>query len=423
MKKSPGIWYWSTAISLFLVMMFNCGVGYYSLTLFVTPITRTFDISSGDVAVLYTFYGVGSAAAAIFLHKLLKHIQLRYLIVFGGCISAAGYFLFSKAASFPMMYLGGVLIGASTVFAGTAAVQLMIARWFLKKRSQITGLVASASGIGTAIGGPLVGWAIRNVGWRSACMMIGWAVVFFVCIQAIVLLREHPEQMGILPYGQDADGRLPEGSPAGQETGASVRESLTRSYFWLFVFGMIIVAVVYQTISLYQSTILIERGFSEKLAATCLSVFAVVDMCSKAGAGIIADRYGFRIVTLYCMVGTAGAFIIVRLINSTAGAVAFAALLGFWPTMCVLYGVTASITLFGKKYLTEFISFTQTLMCCCSLVGMPLIKRIYNSAGNFDIIINMVIAMLAAFFVMMFFMLKPANLFENREDAAKGGSV
>lgn len=410
-KNHSGLWYWLTVLCVFLVMMFNCGVGYYSLSLFVTPITRTFAISSGDFALVYIFYGVGSAIAAVSLHKLLKLISLKRLILFGGLISTMGYILFSFAHSLACLFAGGILIGASTVFAGTATVQLVIARWFSDRRSQITGLVASASGIGTAIGSPLIGWIIRTLGWRTACLVIGALVAVFTCAQAAFLLKDDPGCAGLPPYTL---GRAP-GAAGGDgpppEEGIALKEGMRTRYFWLFSGGMIVVAIVYQIISLYQSTILIERGFSEKLAASCLSVFAVVDMCSKAGAGLIADRFGFRLVTLYCAAGTAAAFIVVRVVDGTPGAVLFSALLGFWPTICVLYGVTASIALFGKKYLSEYISFTQTLMCCCSLVGMPAVRQLYNTVGTFNGIMNISIGLLMAFSVMMILMLRKKNLF------------
>lgn len=414
MKKSSEIWYWVTAVSLFLVMMFNCGVGYYSLSLFVAPVAASFGISSGDFAVLYIFYGVGSAAAAALLHTLLKYFQLKHLIVFGGLISAAGYFVFSGAGCFATLFLGGTLIGASTVFAGTAAVQLVIARWFSDRRSQITGLVASASGIGTAVGSPAIGWIIRSLGWRTACVVIGVLVAVFVCGQTAILLLDQPDRADLRPYGaKDVAQKAGAQNSVFGEEGVPIREGRKKSCFWLFAGGMIVVAVIYQMITLYQSTILIERGFSEELAAMCLSVFAVVDMCSKASAGIIADRYGFRLVTLYCAAATAAAFVCIQVLNGTVSALLFSALLGFWPTMCVLYGVTASIGLFGKKYLSEYIGFTQTLMCCCSLFGMPAIKRAYNTLGNFDAVMNIAIVLLAAFSIVMIFMLRPVNLHEN----------
>ena len=89
------------------------------------------------------------------------------------------------------MFLGGVLIGASTVFSGTAAVQMAVARWFSERRSQITGLVASASGIGTAVGSPIVGWMICALGWRIACVAIGALVAVFVCVQIALLFRRN----------------------------------------------------------------------------------------------------------------------------------------------------------------------------------------------------------------------------------------
>ncbi|MBU5628106.1 MFS transporter [Oscillibacter sp. MSJ-2] len=422
-KQGSNKWYWIIAASLFLVMMFNCGVGYYSLSLFVTPITRSFGISSGDFAILYVFYGVGSAAAAAFFNRLLKRFALKSLIVFGGLISAAGYFVFAGSNRLEAMFIGGVLIGASTVFSGTAAVQMAIARWFSERRSQVTGLVASASGIGTAVGSPIVGWMIRALGWRVACVVIGALVAVFVCAQITLLLREEPGCVGLMPYGESLgaeEGGMRGGAVPGD--GCPLSEGIKKPSFWLFAGGMIVVAVVYQMITLYQSTILIERGVPEAVAAACLSVFAVVDMCSKASAGIIADRFGFRIVTLYCAGATALAFILIRVVDGTAGAVLFSALLGFWPTVCVLYGVTASISLFGKRYLSEYIGFSQTLMCCCSLVGMPLIRTLYNAIGSFDTVMNIAIGLLATFAVMMVRMLRKSNFFsgEKRGEGAPG---
>ncbi len=408
--KRTSVWYWITAVSLFLIMMFNCGVGYYSISLFVTSMTKTFGISSGDFAIVYIFYGVGSAMAAAGLNKLLKYIPLKGLVVFGGLMSAAGYMIFSRANELKFLFAGGMLVGASTVFAGTAAVQLVIARWFSDCRSRVTGLVASASGIGTALGSPLIGRMIRSWGWRETCVVIGVLIVIFVCVQGAFLLKNDPGCMNLPPYTRSEtlqDGRGPE-----PQSGIPLKEGAKTARFLLFAVGMVVIAVIYQMITLYQSTILIEKGFSEDLAAACLSIFAVVDMFSKASAGIIADRRGFRLVALYCTAATASAFVWIRVVSGAMGAVLFSALLGFWPTMCVLYGVTVSISLFGKQYLSEYIGFTQTLMCCCSLVGMPAIRQLYNAAGSFDVIMNIAIALLVAFAAGMVPLLRRDGLFQ-----------
>lgn len=409
-------WYWIIAASLFFVMMINCGVGYYSVSLLVKPVTDTFLISSGDFAVLYLFYGVGSAAAAALLHSLVRRFSLKALIVLGGGISAVGYCIFAWANDFSSMFVGGILIGASTVFAGTATVQMMIARWFYTRRSQVTGLIAAASGVGTAVGGPVIGRIIGTEGWRSACVIIGALVMVLVCAQTVLLLKETPESVQLLPYGAkntagcDADAL----TKSDAESGYTLCEGAKKPFFFMFAAGMVIVAIVYQVISLYQSTMLIERGFSESTAAMCLSVFATADMICKASAGLVAEKRGFRVVTLYCSAATAAAFVVIRMANGMVGAVLFSLLLGFWPTMCVLYGVTVSISLFGKKYLSEFIGFTQTLMCCCSLVGMPVVRRLYNAAGSFSPIINIAVGLMVVFALMMWTMLSPRNLYHEK---------
>lgn len=68
--------------------------------------------------------------------------------------------------------------------------------------------------------------------------------------------------------------------------------------------------------------------------------------------------------------------------------------------------------MFGKQYLSEYIGFTQTLMCCCSLVGMPAIRQLYNAVGSFDVIMNIAIALLIAFAAGMVPLLRRDGLFQ-----------
>lgn len=403
-------WYWLTAVSLFMVMMINCGVGFYSLSLFVDPIADAFCITKGDVALLYTFYSLGSALAAVGLHRILKKVSLRTVLLLGGILSTGGYMLFVAAGSLRVMFLGGILIGASTVFAGTAVCQLAIAKWFLEKRSMITGIVAAASGVGTAVGGPVIGAAIRQVGWRQAFLLIGGMVFFFVFAQVFVIFRSSPADVGVVPYGVSTENVADQMESEGVPLRAVVK---TRCFF-LFTCGMLITSLIYQVVSLYQSSILLERGYSAELAAVCLSVFAIFDMSSKALSGIVADRRGFRTVTCYCALALAAAFIMIRCITSALGAFIFSALLGFWPTILVLYGVTVSIALFGRKYLAEYISYTQTVMCCCSMIGMPVIRALYNMKGGFSAILDFALALVIVFLAIMLLLLRPSNLAQNK---------
>lgn len=422
-KSNSDKWYWITGISLFLVMMCNCGVGYYSLSLFVQPVSQEFGITSGDYAIVYTFYGIGSAIAAILMTRYLKKHSLKSMILIGGIISTAGYLIYAFSVNLYFMYVGGALVGASTIFAGTAAVQLAIARWFSAKRSMVTGIVAAASGIGSAIGSPIIGKLIRTQGWRFTYGVIGILVFATVCVQILFLFHNDPKDIGLPAYGM-GDGDRTEirsgKAKAEDEGGLSIKEVRCSMGFWLFLIGMIAISIVYQVISLYQSSILIERGISAEMAATCLSVFAVIDMCSKASAGIISEKLGFRVVTTYCSVGVIAALIMARFINSAVGAVAFSALLGLWPTMIVLYGVTASIALFGKKYLAEYISTTQITMCCVSLVGMPLVRMLYNAVGSFDRILNIMAAITIGFALIMLYVLAPGRQYSAPEKAEKG---
>jgi sugar phosphate permease len=128
-----------------------------------------------------------------------------------------------KVISFFCLFLGGgaffmgkaqSLFGAATSYGivgiGSAAMWVpsatLIQKWFgTKKRGFALGILNASSGMGFGVMGLLLPAIAINCSWR-----FGWSVLGIVALTLFIvnglLLRDQPENMGLLPYGEKIKG-------------------------------------------------------------------------------------------------------------------------------------------------------------------------------------------------------------------------
>ena len=96
-----------------------------------------------------------------------------------------------------LVYLFGVTLGNSVGMHTPASTA--VANWFTKKRGLAFGIMWSGVGIGGLLV-PALGWAVEELGWRQASVVVGICVIF-IGIPVASLMRHRPEPYGMLPDG------------------------------------------------------------------------------------------------------------------------------------------------------------------------------------------------------------------------------
>jgi MFS family permease len=134
----------------------------------------------------------------------------------------------SQLSSIWQLYLfyGLISIGMSAVLVPTLST---VARWFVKMRSFMTGIVLAGTGIALMVIVPAANQAIFSYGWRTVYIIVG-SVVIVVVVIAAQFLRRDPYQVGKLPYGYDGTST----AASGEGTyGLSFKEALHTKQVWL----------------------------------------------------------------------------------------------------------------------------------------------------------------------------------------------
>ncbi len=155
-------------------------------------------------------------SAAVTVHFLfgalvvarLPKLYLRYglaTVTKAGALSLAAGISGWAAATEPwQLFAAALLSGAGWVAMGAAAINAIIAPWFIRTRPAALAMAYNGASIGGVVFSPLWVAAIGAWGFLAAAVVVGAVVTIAVFILADVYFSRTPQQMGMSPDGDDA---------------------------------------------------------------------------------------------------------------------------------------------------------------------------------------------------------------------------
>ena len=180
----------------------------------------------GIVCLVVLLFGfIGPFAAALQFRYGLRRVTATALIV----IATGAALTTQMSQPWQLFLLWGVVVGAgsgcmATVFASTVA-----SRWFVARRGVVTGVLTAATASGQLVFLPMLTWLAERHGWRWVGATVAIATLSVVPV-VLLLMRNHPEDVGLRAYGATDDHRPPAmvGSPVANAFGDSVSTTYTR---------------------------------------------------------------------------------------------------------------------------------------------------------------------------------------------------
>ena len=312
---------------------------------FLEPIITEFDWTRAATSGAFTLCMIITGLVGIIAGRLNDRLGPRLILAACGFFLGLGYLLTSKIGTIWQLYLFyGVLTGIG--LSGTMVPMMStVARWFVKRRGLMTGIVVAGPAFGIATVPLVASWLISSWGWRTSCIIIG-IVVLVLIILAAQFLRRDPSQMGLLPYGED---EVKAESLNTKATGFSLQEAIRTRQFWIlsaiFFCSFFNTNVVMVHIVIHAT----GMGISSIAAVTILSAAAGISIAGRIIAGGVADRIGNRPALIIGFSLTVVAFLWLLVAKELWMLYLFAILfgLGGWVTSPV--GSPVVVDLFGLR--------------------------------------------------------------------------
>ncbi|MFC2002477.1 MFS transporter [Chloroflexota bacterium] len=282
----------------FVIQMVVWGISNTYGVFFFNPLLDEFGWSRATISGAASLSQILVGLGAIVLGNLNDRLDPRMLMTFCGTLIGLGIFLMSQLNSVWQLYLFyGVIAGIG--ISGTDVVLLSTtARWFIKRRGMMSGIVKMGAGVGMMTLPLVAAWLISDYGWRTSYIIIG--ISLFICIvSGAQLLRRDPAQMQQLPDGQET-GHTANVNPI--ETGLSLTQAIHTRQFWMLCFAYLTIFFCVNTIIVHIAPYVVDVGFHASFAATVMAAIGGASIIGRLIMGITGDKIGSKRALLICFI-------------------------------------------------------------------------------------------------------------------------
>ncbi|MFE3585660.1 MFS transporter [Streptomyces vinaceus] len=263
--------------------------------LLIEPLHEEFAWSRGTigfaVSVNLALYGLTAPFAAALMDRfgIRKVVALALLVISGG--TAATVWM---TASWQLVLFWGVLVGLGSGSMALAFAATVTNRWFTARRGLVTGILTAAGASGQLVFLPLLSWLVVHHGWRPAAVTVSLAalaVVPFVWL----LLRDHPADVGLAPYGGSYAEKPAPALGAARRAVTVLFKAARTGPFWLLAGTFAICgASTNGLVKTHFVPAAHDHGMPVTAAAGLLAVIGVFDVIGTIASGWFTDRFEAR---------------------------------------------------------------------------------------------------------------------------------
>jgi len=387
-------------IACFVMMVVWWGT-FYSFGVFFESLLVEFGWTRAVTAGAYSLHGVLFGLFGIPIARYCDRVSPRLVIGICGLIGGVGYLLMSQLSTVWQLYLlYGLLI--SFTMGAYIAILPVVAKWFVKRRGLMTGVVFSGMGIGMIVIPPLASQLISAYDWRLSYIIMGVIALVGIVIGA-QFLRRDPQQVGLLPYGAD---KMDLPSPVSESRGFTFKEALRTRQFWLVSALYFIFLVCQLAVTVHIVIHATGIGVPAISAARLLAVFGALLIVGMNTMGMTADKFGNRSAFIISFVIMTISFILVLLINEAWVLFLFVGVLGFaCGGMQVLFSPIIA-ELFGLSSHGVILATAAFIGGIGAAVGPVLAGYVFDTTNSYSLAF-IICLVLAAIAIILALLLRP----------------
>ena len=340
----------------------------YSFSATLPGLAAEFSASRGEIALVFSisaflFYSLGAIAG-----PLADRWSPRSLVLLGLAAMILGYIGASRAGSLVSLYIWygfgvGLGIGLSYVPA-LGAVQ----SWFIRRRSQASGVATAGIGLGTLVLPFAIGQALPFIGWRGC----------FIALACLFAVFGLPTAMLIRKRRDNPD---PSRSRADKHVNAAIwRDGRFYLFYAVLVLSSFCTFIPYVHIVAAAQ----DMGLSLQDGTTLVGLIGVGNVVGRFFLAGLGDRFGRRRLLASLTFAVAASFALWASASGMIQLALFALTFGMSYGGCVgLYPAVAA-DLFGTRNIGAVIGYLYTAVGIAALIGPTAAGFIFDHTGSYS---------------------------------------
>ncbi len=379
-----GLHYGYVIVAACSVILFVCvPFGLNAMGVLFTSISQGTGIAIGSVSLIITGVSSGMVVGLPVLGRFFDRIDVRIFTTGAVAIQAAGQLLLSVSSTLPMLVAGGFLEGFALSVLLHLMTSTLINRWFAKRAGTFIGVAMAFTGIGGIFWSMVIGVVVNSLGWQMAFRIEAVALLVLSLPFTLFVLRGHPSDKGLLPYGYEGERSdsvevEASGVPAGKA-------------FSSLAFAILLVVAFIANYGMYGHTMLASyvsslpiSAAAPLLAATLSAVALVGQTIGKISMGAIADRSPLICAAIGYVLGLVAIAGFLLLSDSTLGISVSAFLFGFFTVLTNVLMPVMTKAMFGTRDFVKIWSIVAMTGQIAGILQGPTLGTLIDSTGSYD---------------------------------------
>ncbi len=377
-QNSSFFYGWSIVMAAAIGVFFSGPGQTYAVSVFIDYYIQDFGWGRSLVSGIYSSATLAAGLLLFVVGRLVdKHGQRRMMLIMGSLLAVACFWN-SFVIGPVMLFIGFFMLRLFGQGSMTLIPNTLVPQWFVVKRGRALSFMAIGGFLSSASFPPLNTWLITTFGWENAWRILGVALIIIFLPVVFFIVRNKPEDIGLLPDNAISKKRLAqrreekmeeEEQEEGFETNWTVKEAMRTRAFWFILFCVSIPALVNTGLTFHLFSILGEQGVPGSTAAIILSIMAIVGFPVTMASGFILERVNVHIVLGLSFMGQMVFILMLTQVHTYVLAIVFAVL---WGIIGGIERITLNIiwpNYFGREHLGSIKGIATTTMVIGSAFG------------------------------------------------------
>ena len=306
--RRPRIFYgWYMVVCGWVSLTLGYGILFSAPLIFFESWSDTFGWGRGTISNAFSLSLLAVALASPGAGKITDKYGSQPVMLFGGVMLGLGVFLLRWISEPWELYAALMIAALGFAFSVAVPVNVLIARWFERRRSLAIAITYTGIGAGGLITIPLATAFIELYSWQTTTTILAITVLALQIPLSIFVVRRDPQSMGLRPDGDPevsapSEGRLSRSGTFSSTSipGVTLSQAAKTLKFW--VIGVLFFVALCSSFGTFTQTqpFLGDLGYVPEVASALLAANGGMVIFSKFLYAYLSDK-----VPIKAILGTA----------------------------------------------------------------------------------------------------------------------
>jgi MFS family permease len=370
---------WHVTYALLIISTMTSGFLFYNISVLLDAFVaqRGFPVSVASASTGAFF--LSQAIAGALVGQIIGRVDAQKIIVVSAIVTAITLSAIALITATWQLYIFYIVLGFCYGGCGLVTASTIVARWFETKRPQALSVASTGLSLGGIVITPLSAYFIKEAGLNVAGPWLGAAFALGVVPITLLVVRAHPRDLGLLPYGTPPLHGNDENTHL---AGIKFSEAWRTHYFaaitlcYLFSLGAQVGAIAH----LFR---LINTRSDARTAAIALAILAATSLLGRLAAGQILSKIHARAFTVGAMVWQAASLAFLAFAQESQLLLVGAFLFGICIGTILMMQQLLLAEAFGSRDYGQIYSVSQLVTVIGVAGGPALLGLLFDASGGY----------------------------------------